>query len=145
MSLDVCLYEPNPEYSEWQERKNSSLVEAGEMKGIIPLVEQYYEDRKPDQFNQVYSANITHNLGKMANAAGIYQHLWRPEELGIILARDLIEPLAEGLNKMKADPEHYKQFNASNGWGLYEHFIPWIEKYLEACKQYPESEISVSR
>lgn len=145
MSLDVYLYEPNPEYSEWQERKNNSVAEAGEMKGIVPLVEQYYEDRKPDQFNQVYSANITHNLAKMAEAAGIYKHLWRPEELGIILARDLIEPLTEGLNKMKADPDYYKQFNASNGWGLYEHFIPWIEQYLEACMQYPESEISVSR
>lgn len=145
MSLDVYLYQPNPEYSEWQERKNNSVAEAGEMKGIVPLVEQYYEDRKPDQFNQVYSANITHNLAKMAEAAGIYKHLWRPEELGIILARDLIEPLTEGLNKMKADPDYYKQFNASNGWGLYEHFIPWIGEYLGACMQYPEAEISVSR
>lgn len=145
MSLDVYLHEPNPEYSVWQERKSNSVAEAGEMQGITPLVEQYYQDRKPEQFNEVYWANITHNLGKMADAAGIYQHLWRPEELGIILAKDLIEPLTEGLKKMKADPDHYKQFNASNGWGLYEHFIPWIEKYLEACKQYPEAEISVSR
>lgn len=30
-----------------------------------------------------YSANITHNLGAMAEAAGIYLALWRPEEIGI--------------------------------------------------------------
>ena len=33
-----------------------------------------------------YSANITHNLGKMAEEAGIYKHLWRPEEIGITKA-----------------------------------------------------------
>lgn len=145
MSLDVYLYEPNPEYAKWQERKSSSIAEAGEMKGIVPLVEQYYQDRVPDERVEVYWANITHNLGQMANAAGIYEHLWRPEEIGITKAGELIEPLTEGLNKMKADPEHYKQFNASNGWGMYVHFIPWIEKYLQACKENPDALISVSR
>lgn len=28
-----------------------------------------------------YSANITHNLGRMADAAGLYYALWRPHEL----------------------------------------------------------------
>lgn len=27
----------------------------------------------------IFSANITHNLNAMAEAAGIYKHLWRPE------------------------------------------------------------------
>ena len=31
---------------------------------------------------EVFSANITHNLGAMAKEAGIYMHLWRPDELG---------------------------------------------------------------
>jgi len=35
----------------------------------------------------VYDANITHNLGAMAEAAGIYKHLWRPEEIGITKAQ----------------------------------------------------------
>ena len=39
---------------------------------------------------EVYSANITHNLGLMAEEAGIYQPLWRPEELGIKTAAGLI-------------------------------------------------------
>lgn len=53
-----------------------------------------------DNGNEVYDANITHNLNTMAEEAGIYKHLWRPEELGITKAKDLIEPLAEGLAKM---------------------------------------------
>ena len=29
--------------------------------------------------DELYSANITHNLTGMADAAGIYMHLWRPQ------------------------------------------------------------------
>jgi hypothetical protein len=145
MSLDVYLYEPNPDYAEWGSKKTNSLAEAGEMKGLVPLIEEYYEERKPSERNEVYWANITHNLNRMATAAGIYEALWRPEEIGITKAGQLIEPITEGLNKMRAAPGHYRQFNASNGWGTYDQFIPWIEKYLQACKDYPDSLIGVSR
>lgn len=93
----------------------------------------------------LYSANITHNLGKMASEAGIYQHLWRPEELRIKTAKRLIKPLEEGLWRLKSDPEHFKKFNADNGWGLYEHFVPFVEEYLEAIKMYPDSQVTTSR
>ena len=94
---------------------------------------------------RVYDANITHNLGKMANAAGIYKHLWRPEELGITKAAELIEPLREGLARLKADPEEYEQYNASNGWGKYEHFVEFVEEYLAACDANPDATVEVSR
>jgi hypothetical protein len=92
-----------------------------------------------------YSANITHNLCEMASKAGIYEALWRPEEIGITEAKQLIEPLKKGLADLKARPEYFKQFNAPNGWGMYEHFVPFVEKYLNACKEYPESTVNVSR
>ena len=95
--------------------------------------------------HEVYSSNITHNLGAMADAAGIYEHLWSPDEIGIKTASELIAPLTEGLKRMKDDPAFYKKFNASNGWGLYEHFIPWIEEYLQACIEHPNAEIRVSK
>ena len=94
---------------------------------------------------EIYSANITHNLGKMAKAAGIYQHLWRPEEIGITKARELIDPLQTGLAKLEADPEKFEAYNAPNGWGLYKHFVPFVRKYLEACKENPDADVSVSR
>lgn len=34
-----------------------------------------------DESDEVYSANITHNLNRMAEAAGIYLALWRPSEM----------------------------------------------------------------
>lgn len=92
-----------------------------------------------------YWANITHNLSRMADEAGIGDHLWRPEEIGITKAEQLIEPLTEGLKRMRADPSHFRTFDASNGWGTYDDFIPWIQEYLNACIKYPDAEISVSR
>ena len=93
----------------------------------------------------VFTANTTHNLGKMAGAAGIYKYLWRPEELNITKAFELIKPLEYGLAKMKADPALFKLYDSPNGWGLYENFVPWIERYLNACIENPDAEISVSR
>jgi hypothetical protein len=94
---------------------------------------------------EVFWANITHNLNDMAEAAGIYKHLWLPEEIGITHAGQLIEPLEAGLKKMKADPDKYREYDSPNGWGKYDDFVPWVERYIEACKQDPDAEVSVSR
>lgn len=123
---------------------------------------------------EVFWANITHNLNKMAQAALIYDACWRPELLvnpdeaedirelehhgqwsdaealkaklpNKPRASDLIGPLTKGLASLKAWPEHYKQFDSPNGWGLYEHFVPWVEKYLRACEAHPEALVEVSR
>lgn len=94
---------------------------------------------------EVFDTNITHNLGKMAGEAGIYNALWRPDENDYKLAKDIIALLESGLEKLKKDPEHYAQFNAPNGWGMYEHFVPFVEAVLAACKQYPNAEIYISR
>jgi hypothetical protein len=93
----------------------------------------------------VYDRNITHNLNAMASEAGIYECCWRPDEVGITRAKQLIKPLQDGLALLKSDPERFKKFDATNGWGTYDHFVPWVEKYLEACEQYPEAEVRVSR
>lgn len=64
-----------------------------------------------------YSRNITHNLGAMAKEAGIYEACWRPEEIGITKAAQLIEPLRAGITLMKSDRPRFERHNASNGWG----------------------------
>ncbi len=94
---------------------------------------------------EVYWANITHNLNTMADEAGIYQALWRPEEIGKTKANEIIELLEKGLTDLKLRPEYFEKFNSSNGWGTYEHFVPFVEKYLEACKENPDAVISISR
>jgi hypothetical protein len=94
---------------------------------------------------RVHGSNITHNLNKMAEAAGIYQCLWRPEEVGITEAHQLIPLLEKGLADLKARPEYFEKFNAPNGWGKYENFVPWVEEYLNACREHPDAKVSVWR
>uniref|UniRef100_A0A6M3IPT1 Uncharacterized protein n=1 Tax=viral metagenome TaxID=1070528 RepID=A0A6M3IPT1_9ZZZZ len=94
---------------------------------------------------ELFSANITHNLGAMAAAAGIYEVCWRPETIGAQIAADIIPILEQGLALMKASPEHFKKFNAPNCWGTYNQFVPWVEEYLEACKKHPKAVIGISR
>ena len=95
--------------------------------------------------SEVYSGNITHNLTEMAANAEIYKPLWRPEEINIKTARDLIEPLKNGLAKLHKTPEHFKQFNPPNGWGDYETFIRFVQEYLRACEDFPEAKVEVWR
>ncbi len=121
MSLDIYLHGP-PEDRE-----------CGECGHIRPVS------------NCLFDANITHNLGEMATAAGIYKYLWRPDECNIKTARDLIAPLRQGIAYLKSDPEAFKRYDSPNGWGSYVDFVPWLERYLDACEQYPDAEISVSR
>ena len=88
---------------------------------------------------EVYSSNITHNLGRMAREAGIYEYLWRPEEVDIMYAWQLIAPLEEGLQKLKAEPEKFKAFDSPNGWGTYDDFVPvyrdWETGHIVTGKQ----------
>lgn len=95
--------------------------------------------------SDVYNSNITHNLGRMASEAGIYECLWRPEEIDITKASQLIEPLEKGIALLKSDPTRFEAFNSSNGWGMYKHFVPWVENYLQACRDNPDADVSVSR
>lgn len=95
--------------------------------------------------DEIYEDNITHNLNTMAENAGIYMHLWRPEEIGITTAGQLIDPLEAGLCRLLEDPDHFKQFDASNGWGKYKHLVAFVSGYLVACKENPDATVYVSR
>ena len=112
-----------------------------------------------------YTANITHNLGEMAEAAGLYEALWRPYRLkegynipdshcdeeyefeadNPVQAHEIIPIIEKGLEDMKDRPKHYEKFNSPNGWGMYHNFVPWIEEYLKALKEYPESFVECDR
>jgi hypothetical protein len=94
---------------------------------------------------EVFTANITHNLNKMAEGAGLYTYLWRPEELGIHTASELIVPLTEGLGRLLRDKDYFITLNPSNRWGDYNGLIRFVTEYLAACVDNPDADISVSR
>jgi hypothetical protein len=85
--------------------------------------------------------NITHNLNKMFEAAGLYEILWHGTGLR---AGDVLSKLEIGLADMRARPEFYEQFNAENGWGLYKHAVPWLKKVIEACRTYLDAVLECS-
>lgn len=105
----------------------------------------------------LYDANITHNLAEMAIEAGIYEALWRPyrlldgyremdyekerefEDSHKVFARDIISVIENGLNDLKARPDHFRKFDSPNGWGTYENFVPFVEEYLCAKRSYPDA------
>lgn len=147
MSLDVYLMSKTPITHRGtgvfiRENGNTRELTIGEVAERYPdseVTEGLFET------NEYYSANITHNLNSMAGAAGIYEHLWRPDEIGITKAKQLIEPLRAGLHELKLNPEKYKVFNPSNGWGSYDGLVDFVSKYLEACYEYPDADIEISR
>ena len=94
---------------------------------------------------EVFSSNITHNLGKMASACGVYYACWRPEEINCTKAKHILPMLEDGVKNLEAYPEFYKTFDNPNGWGTYVNFLPWLKAYTEACLTYPEAKIWVSR
>lgn len=127
MSLDVYLYDMTiPERVEKCQHCNGD--------GTINL------GREP-----LFQNNITHNLTSMADEAGVYRACWRPEELGITQAGQLIPILEKGVAALEASPAKYRAMNPSNGWGSYDGFLGWLRKYLEACRAFPEATIYVSR
>ena len=98
-----------------------------------------------EESDEVYSANITHNLGRMAGAADIYEYLWRPDEIGVTHAKQLITPLRNGLARLKSEPAKFAPFNPSNGWGNYDGLVRFVEQYLAACEAHPEATVRVWR
>lgn len=95
--------------------------------------------------DKVFSINITHNLGGMAEKAGLYKVMWRPDENGFTKAHEALDYLINGLYWLEKEPETYKSMNPENGWGSYEYLVFAVKEYIEACKEYPDSVIEVSR
>ena len=95
--------------------------------------------------NDLFRKNITHNLRTMANAAGVYNALWRAPENNIVQARQLVPILKVGIEKLTSNPEEFYQFNSENGWGTYDQFLPWLKELLEECQTYPNAYIRISR
>lgn len=149
MSLDVYLTLPDaqPDVVE-----NIFVREGGQNRRITRAEwDARYPDTEPFTVaaleDEAYHANITHNLTTMAHEAHLYQALWHPEELGfpVVLAEHLIAPLRAGLLSLQRDPDRFRQFNPSNGWGSYEGLVRFVADYLAACEHYPNAQVRVSR
>lgn len=94
------------------------------------------------EWHEVYNANITHNLGRMWQCAGVYDALYESHGKTAV---DILPALEVGCDFMLTYPDECKKHNAPNGWGLYEHAVPWLQKLIAACRRYPKATVKVSR
>jgi hypothetical protein len=117
----------------------------GETREVECICNECGDRHTRTETEQFFSANITYNLNNMAIKAGIYKELWRPDEIGITKASQLIEPLTRGLEFIMSDPERFKVLDTPNGWGTYQCFVTWFTEYLAACKKHHDADVSVSR
>ncbi len=150
MSLDVYLSMPNTGKPASRDaifvRENGRTVEItreewdARYPGREPVTVEISEDD-----DRSFHYNITDNLGAMADAAGVYKHLWRPEEVDVTKASQLIEPLKDGLATLQSDPAKFCALNPKNGWGNYENLMEFVTDYLAACIRMPEANVRVSR
>lgn len=111
----------------------------------VPCMCQCGHEHTREEEEEFYSDNITHNLNKMADAAGLYLALWYPEKLGIIKARHLIDHLAAGIKELHACRARLELLNPSNGWGSYEGLVGFVERYHAACSRHQDANVKVSR
>jgi hypothetical protein len=147
MSLDVSLVAKTPV------KKSGTGVFVREDGRNVELTQEQIAAKFPGaevspreyKTNEVFEYNITHNLGRMAQKADLYSALWRPDEIGCKYAKDITGMLERGLKRLKKDPEGFKKLNPENGWGSYEGLVTFVELYLNACMEYPDAEIEVSR
>lgn len=104
-----------------------------------------YETEKDfldDNAEEIFWANITHNLGPMWNEAGVYAALY---ETNGQQAKMIQATLEKGLVKMVLDRPRFEKHNSPNGWGLYKNALPFLQEVHEACKENPEAFIRISR
>jgi len=81
--------------------------------------------------------NYTYNVSPMYRAAF-------PGEKGVNMLHGLTgeeaqEFLVSAIQKMRDDPNYYKEMNPSNGWGNYEGALRVLETLLVWCKDVPKA------
>jgi hypothetical protein len=64
-----------------------------------------YNKHTKKEREEYFSADITHNLVNMADAAELYKVLWRPAENGYKTAAQCVEQLKYGLFLLLAKPD----------------------------------------
>jgi hypothetical protein len=89
----------------------------------------------------VVNKNITNNLIRMWEEAGVYDALYNSEGK---TAKEVLPILEQGLQLMLDEPKKFTKLNSPNGWGTYKNAVPWLAELIAEFKEYPDGVISVS-
>lgn len=91
---------------------------------------------------ELFHRNITHNLNEMFEQAGAYRILWHGDDL---VAGEVLRTLEPILMDMMVREAHFRQWDAANGWGRYEHALEFLKAVVTACKEHPSARLRCSR
>lgn len=151
MSLDVTLIADRPITKRSTGifiRRNGATVELTlqEAREQWPERADLIEEHEVET-HEVYTANITHNLGEMAAVVSenFYKALWRPEDIGAKQALDLILPITRGVQTLEANSRKFIALQPANGWGTYRQLLDFAKAYENACRTYPTAKVEVDR
>ena len=160
MSLDIYIISPTPI------KKKSTGIWIRDDGKTRELSKAEAQERYPNadiqeieiETNEFWHGNITHNLRKMAENClsldeesqrySLYNLLWRDTQVPFIgnYLNVYIAHLAYCLYVLRNNPDYFKQFNPSNGWGTYEQLVEFVQSFISALINMPEgSEIKYSK
>lgn len=145
MSLDIYIISPEPI------KKKSTGIYARIDGQTRELTKEEVIERFPDvdlhdivesafETDEFWHGNITHNLHEMANNCYgrdlcLDDLLWRDE-----MPDDIVEYIIDlfaCLFELKDNPDYYKQYNPSNGWGTYEQLVEFVRSFIHALIDMP--------
>lgn len=153
MSLDIYIISPEPV------KRKSTGIWVRDNGQTRELTREEAIERFPDadpesiqeieiETNEFWHGNITGNLHEMAeecfpDVESLYDLLWRDEEPNDIIY--YVYQLFACLIELQDNPDTYKPFNPSNGWGTYEQLVEFVRSFIHALIDMPEgSEIKYS-
>jgi hypothetical protein len=92
---------------------------------------------------QIHTQNITHNLQPMWHKAGIYDALYESE--GQVVTDLYVDRIRRAVQEMETNFNDYQKLDSPNGWGLARNALPWLQRWLAACRANPGATIHVSK
>lgn len=159
MSLDIYIISPTPI------KKKSTGIWVRDDGKTRELSKAEAEERYPNadiqeieiETNEFWHGNITHNLIKMAQECrmecdpqheglSLYDLLWRDDYPWEMSHLEYTQCLMACLVSLTDEPERYRQYNPSNGWGTYEQLVEFVKSFIHALVDEPyEMEIKYSK
>lgn len=78
MGLDIYFFKKGFDIQKSRGEIDATYTKLQAIKEELEQLEDDFEEAK------LSSLNITHNLNNMAKEVGLYEVLWRPEEMGLL-------------------------------------------------------------
>ena len=87
----------------------------------------------------IFTHKVPSELFDLACHSGLYDAVWRPDNIGATIAEHIIAPLTEGLIELTSNPQLYMLYAPSVD--MYRAFLKHISLYLKACMANPNAKI----